>query len=613
MSYTAAEVIARRRELWAEYQDPARDAQFVQAVAEYLVDRVRGKDLRREIHQDPELLVEMCMVIVDKEAKTVPLFLNDVQQEIRRQLAVEVERYRQGKRNHLRFILLKARQQGCTAYITARQLAYSIVRSNFFGFTLTDKSDNTETIFSSKAKFPYDRLPECLKPTERYNNRRELHFEKLNSKWRAATAGGATMARGDTLGFWHGSEVAYWPNTEKAISDIMPAVTAGTVVIFESTANGENEFKKLWDSGNYTTMFFPWWLSSEYRMSFPGDMERQAFRAEVKRARGIQRAGEGRPEWVWERIVFLLDEVGLTEEQAYWYYDKWQVHGETVKQEYPCSADEAFLASGRPVFNRELLSQRKMRLELVEQELAREGKRRYREGFMELRYEDPEGRSKPRGWGFKDAEGGFVKVYAEPEKDTPYVLGGDTRGDGSDYFTLSVRNNITWEQVATLHGRMDDITYVEQAYALGRWYNDALIGVEVNFNTYPVTELQRLNYPRQAVRQVYDKIKDGYVDRYGFKTDGNTRPLIISKMQTCIKDYSHLINDMTLLKEAMAFAYDDNGRPDAPSGAHDDMLFADMIALEIRGQQGMQKVEHSGRRPKKLIERLDKQGFRRAQ
>ena len=120
---------------------------------------------------------------------------------------------------------------------------------------------------------------------------------------------------------------------------------------------------------------------------------------------------------------------------------------------------------------------------------------------------------------------------------------------------------------------------------MGRYYNDALIGIEMNFNTAPIEELQRLKYPRQYVRRKYDDFKKSIEDKYGWKTDGNTRPLIIDKEIDLIENNIELFNDIDMLNECLTFIYDKDGRPDAMSGKHDDILISDMIANEIRQQQ----------------------------
>jgi hypothetical protein len=171
------------------------------------------------------------------------------------------------------------------------------------------------------------------------------------------------------------------------------------------------------------------------------------------------------------------------------------------------------------------------------------------------------------------------------QKDHPYVLGGDTKGEGSDFFAGTVINNITGKRCATLHANLDPDTYTHQMYCLGKYYNTALIGIEINFDIYPVKELERLNYPRQYMRERVDTITGEVQKKFGWKTDGNTRPMIISKEIVLIRDNIDLFTDITFLDECLSFAYDENNRPDAIDGKHDDVLFSDMIANEIRTQQ----------------------------
>ena len=208
--YTAKQIIKRRKELWKQYHDLEKDREFIESVADYLVSD-DGEAIREEVGNNPEYLIEMAFLIVNKDKQTVPFFLNDVQHSFIDDLNQAKEDYRAGRRLHLKFLILKGRQQGFTSVITAYQLATAIVTKNFAGFTLADNGDNTTTIFEDKAKFPYDSLPEQIKPTEKYNTRRELHFEKLNSRWRVSTAGTKEVGRSKTLNLFHGSEAAFWP------------------------------------------------------------------------------------------------------------------------------------------------------------------------------------------------------------------------------------------------------------------------------------------------------------------------------------------------------------------------------------------------------------------
>ena len=73
--------------------------------------------------------------------------------------------------------------------------------------------------------------------------------------------------------FFHGSEVAFWPNAAAHAAGILQAIPdeVGTEVFKESTANGVgNYFHKEWqdaESGlsDYIAIFVPWFWSEEYR------------------------------------------------------------------------------------------------------------------------------------------------------------------------------------------------------------------------------------------------------------------------------------------------------------------------------------------------------------
>ena len=69
-----------------------------------------------------------------------------------------------------------------------------------------------------------------------------------------------------------------------------------------------------------------------------------------------------------------------------------------------------------------------------------------------------------------DDPGGFIRIYREPEPGVPYVIGGDTAGEGSDSFVAQVLDNRTGEQVAVLRHQTDEDLYAMQVYCLGMWY-----------------------------------------------------------------------------------------------------------------------------------------------
>jgi phage terminase large subunit len=210
-------------------------------------------------------------------------------------------------------------------------------------------------------------------------------------------------------------------------------------------------------------------------------------------------------------------------------------------------------------------------------------------GFFEYKYENEFIVDSSIKW--QDAEDGYIRIYEDVQKGYPYVIGGDTAGEGSDYFGNQVIDNTTGKQVAVLHQQQDEDLYTKQTYCLGKYYNTALIGLEVNFSTYPVKELQRLKYHKQYMREEEDSISGRLEKRFGFKTTRLTRPLIISELVEIVREQTSLFNDIPTLHEMLTFVRDEKGKPCAQKGAHDDLIMSLAIAYYVRNQQSFTAQE----------------------
>ena len=187
---------------------------------------------------------------------------------------------------------------------------------------------------------------------------------------------------------------------------------------------------------------------------------------------------------------------------------------------------------------------------------------------------------------FHEESNGICAIYKEPEKDAPYVIGADTAGDGSDWNVAQVLDNRTGEQVCTLRMQYGETAFADQLYQLGMYYNTALIGVEVNFSTYCVLELERRMYPKQYVRQAIDNYTHKPAQRFGFHTNQNTRETIVSNLVEVSRDI-FLFNDKATLEEMLTFVRNEKMRAEAELGAHDDCIMSLAIAHFIRPQQRM--------------------------
>lgn len=188
-------------------------------------------------------------------------------------------------------------------------------------------------------------------------------------------------------------------------------------------------------------------------------------------------------------------------------------------------------------------------------------------------------------------ENGDIQIYREIESGVPYVIGADTAGDGSDYGTAQVLDNTNGELVATMRTQNDEDLYTIQLDALGRYYNNALIGVEANFSTYPIRKLQEMKYPKQYYREVEDRITQKLQMSYGFKTTSLTRPLILSNLIAVMRENIELVGNKETLFEMLSFVRNGKGRMEAQNGAHDDLIMALAIAHYIRPQQKYEKAK----------------------
>jgi phage terminase large subunit len=191
----------------------------------------------------------------------------------------------------------------------------------------------------------------------------------------------------------------------------------------------------------------------------------------------------------------------------------------------------------------------------------------------------------PNSIKFIPDENGPLTIYEEPQKDHPYVIGGDIAEGGFDYSVGQVRNNITWNQAAVWRGRVDTDLYAKQMYCLGHYYNKALIGIESNFDTHPHKEMERLHYPKQYMRETIDKFTFTAQQKFGFVTSKITRPIIIASYVQLVREHIETFNDIPTLEEMLVFVRDEKGKPQAQDGMHDDLIMADAICQEVRGQQ----------------------------
>lgn len=291
----------------------------------------------REYRIDMPRHARECLKVITKEAMLRPLALNKPQLTIHKKL--EEQRAEHGL---VRAIVLKGRKQGASTYIGARFYSRSRLYKHQTAKVMAHKQDSTDALFGM-VKTYYENDPIALRADT--SNAKQYKFSN-GSSYTVATAGGSgEVGRGDTPTLAHLSEVAFYPNAEKTFAGFANSVplAKGTEIIIESTANGiGNEFHRRWvraeggmkEDGlagpvRYIPIFIPWFWSDDYIMSVPQGFELSP-----------DPEGDGLPS---EQEVAEIH--GLTMEQMVW--RRFQIYDgqgsiEKFMQEYPCTPAEAF-------------------------------------------------------------------------------------------------------------------------------------------------------------------------------------------------------------------------------------------------------------------------------
>jgi len=275
-----------------------------------------------------KIRAKKAIEIDGKKEKIIPLNLNTAQLYIHKKLEKQKDKF-----SYVRALILKGRQQGCSTLIEGR---FYHKTSQSFGvktFILTHEDKATANIFKMAKRY-YDNSPAHIRPHLALSNAKELYFDKLDSAYGVGTAGSGDVGRSDTIDFFHGSEAAFWKNTNSIKTGVLQAAGQAEEIILESTANGMgNMFHQMWQDatagkGKYIAIFVPWYWQEEYREELPEnfvlDQEEQKY-FDAYKENGL----EDLEQMAWRRnkIVELNDP-------------------KLFQQEYPATASEAFQITG---------------------------------------------------------------------------------------------------------------------------------------------------------------------------------------------------------------------------------------------------------------------------
>lgn len=514
------------------------------------MDREAQLEKIRAIAKDFYRYAELNLKIRSKTGEVVELKPNRVQKVIVEKVLEKLE-----AGEPIRFIILKARQQGVSTIIEALIYWWTATHKGQQGKIIAHNTDTSEYLYSMFRTF-YDNSLSTFQPTTKYNTRNDITFDSdaephkgLKSQIDTATAENSGTGRGQTVQWLHSSEVSLWPKGQEIVAGLMQAVPflPNTAIFLESTANGIGDyFHTTWQAAKrgestFEPLFFPWSIHEEYSVIPPKFFKLSAEEKKIRKEHGLTYA-----QMYWRRKKMLE----FTGDEKRFY------------QEYPLTDVEAFLASGTPRFNvQKLMEMEEKCYEAPTYELIQ---RKTLEAKL--------------------MEGAPLKVWQKPREGCEYVIGCDVaEGIEEDYSVASVLDKGTHQTVARFRGDLEPADLGEYLSLLGVWYNHALIGVEIN--NHGLTTVQRLRdvgydniYRRESgVDERYEE----YTSKLGWRTDVRTKPLMIDGLSEAISSRQIVDYDMIFIRECLTYIRDSRGKTNAQLGQHDDCIVSVAIALQL--------------------------------
>lgn len=544
-----------------------------------------------EIRKDFYRYCKNNLKIKDKHSRIVPFVPNAPQRVLIDYVLLCIK-----EKRPVKAIILKARQMGLSTAVEAIIYWWTSTNKNINSVIIGHEESSSKNLYMMFRRY-YDNTNPLFKPSIRYNTRTDLSFERfddtgkqvgLGSSIKTATAGNKAAGRSDTINLLHASELGEWENGEDLVASLLETVPdeeymeKPSMMFLESTAKGRgNYFHKEFVAAvkrlnNFEPFFFPWWILDSYERDFGVPLgettEYEDFLIDLMK-KGHTVAGQTitiDPEHIPAKIHFYRRKA-----------KNFEATPERLPQEYPSTWQEAFIASGKNVFNTLALQEMEKDAQPVEEtEYYKIIPGEFHEEFI-LERVPFEPNEKPEDFTYKAP----LKIWAHPEPGHEYVIGGDVAEglERGDYSVAEVVDIATMETVARWRGHIDPDKFGEVIGALGTYYNFALVGVEVN--NHGLTTIQKLRdtfYTNLYKRDKgYDEDFEEPTSNLGWKTDVRTKRIMIDDLIRLVRERLNKDLDTVFVNEAFAFVRDERGRMNAEEGEHDDTVMAKAIAFQL--------------------------------
>lgn len=530
---------------------------------------------------DFEYWAAKCVKIKDKTTgKNISFILNGPQRKL---LSVLEDDRTAGK--PCRIIMLKARQWGGSTlvqiYMAWLQIIVSPGRNSLICAQVKDTAATIRGMYSKLLElYPTEYLPSDkpmkFTPFEGSANTRQI--TEAGCKVTIGSSERQDSVRGADYSLAHLSEVAFWRSTpgstpQNFIRSICGAInqTPGTLIVYESTANGVgNFFHQEWlrakeGKSDKKPVFVPWY-------------EIEIYRSPVKDAEALWKS-------LTEYEKNLWNVYGLTLEMIQWYHNKcleYPSH-ELMQAEYPTNSVEAFTKTGNNVFDiNKIEVLRKNCREAVYTGEVTGLKHRGKDAITDVH--------------FTEDKTGKLKVWKKPESggtiSQRYVVSVDIGGRSgkSDYSVIAVIdreglvNGFGPEVVAQWRGHDDHDIIAWRAAAIATYYDNALLVIESN-------TLDCDNIGGDPAESILTEISNSYHNLYfrkglegethiGFHTNRATKSMIINRLIALIRDNEYVERDNEACNELAV--YEQKGTTfGAIDGNHDDIVMARAIGLFV--------------------------------
>jgi hypothetical protein len=426
--------------------------------------------------------------------------------------------------------ILKARQLGFSTACLIDLLDDTIHNANTNSAIIAHKQDKVVKLFEI-VKRAFEGLDPRYRPRVSLDNRNELYFPDLDSKIYVAMD-----TRSETVHNLHVSELAFIEHADEKMMGILESVPEGGKITYETTANGMVGYAyDEWTTGDseFEKFFYPWYQQPSYAVLAGRFMEEVMLEYLPLATR-------------FGTMTDIAERFELTPAQMEFYLCKLKRHKEMVVQEYPTTALEAFISSGRGVFHAADLQKHQ-----AQQPIAR-------------KYGD-------------------LLVWEEPLPGFHYVLGVDpAEGTGNDNSVIEVFNANTGVQAAEYaNNRVQADELSKLVIQIAKDYNRALVVPEINSPAL-ISHLRR-RYDNIYRREVFDKITQQKTKALGWRPTAMSKKKLVEDIEEAARVQDIQINSGDLLKEQQTFVRTDEPNKQgygAEGSNHDNRVIATALAIE---------------------------------